>query len=518
MTKTNNNDYSGRPVLDIGDPRTGYITVDQIFHGMFDEMLMDVLEKKHLTAKNFFLQGARFSGKTRNVLHFIMKTFLATAGKGQIIFYIVRKKEKQLNKMKKQMFEDFFSEFNFKVEQGKNFKGGDINQLKFKDNYICFETLNSDKIKLEDGGAVGGTTWSKADYIFLFFEECSQLKQGLVDQLADTTRGNKHTQKVTFFASNPWHKMHWFTQIMLKYLPEDRSEMEEHGYQFRQCEYRDKEQAVFVRNNLLTNPHVPLQQVQKIESYKDYNINAYNICYLGLCGVLEATLYSASLQCMRQIDQERINVRGLGKWQVGIDWGEGKSAYASPTTMHLIQVHATYGAQVIKEYTHWNNGNGGDLVPTQLSTVQQFDKMIGTLLEWQKFLNGQPITCFIDTGATTDFAQMLNDRMQSKYNISEYEMKCYPADKSVPIEERVLTTNMLISKGLLRVCPVGCPDLITALASCRQLESETPTEEGRFQRDHKFSHWLNSGVEYGLGEYQYILSKGFSEIYETRKD
>lgn len=100
---------------------------------------------------------------------------------------------------------------------------------------------------------------------------------------------------------------------MLKYLPEDRSEMEEHGYQFRQCEYRDKEQAVFVRNNLLTNPHVPLQQVQKIESYKDYNINAYNICYLGLCGVLEATLYSASLQCMRQIDQERINVRGLGK-------------------------------------------------------------------------------------------------------------------------------------------------------------------------------------------------------------
>lgn len=89
---------------------------------------------------------------------------------------------------------------------------------------------------------------------------------------------------------------------MLKYLPEDRHEMETKGYQYRQCEYRDKEQSIFIRNNLLTNPHVPLQQVQKIESYKEYNMNAYNICYLGLCGVLEGTLYSSSLQHMREVD------------------------------------------------------------------------------------------------------------------------------------------------------------------------------------------------------------------------
>lgn len=128
------------------------------------------------------------------------------------------------------------------------------------------------------------------------------------------------------------------------------------------------------------------------------------------------------------------------------------------------------------------------MIARQLSTVEQFDKMIGTLLEWQKFINQQPITCYIDTGATTDFAQMLTDRMRSRFNITEYEMRCYPADKNVPIEERVLTTNMLISKGLLRIDPEACPDLMTALASCRQLESETPTEEGRFLRDHKFSH------------------------------
>ncbi|MGL4616932.1 MAG: phage terminase large subunit [Mycoplasmoidaceae bacterium] len=503
------------------DPRYGYVTVDELF-AFFDDMLLGVINKEELIVKNLMTVGSRFSGKTHSILDFIMKTFLVSQNYGvKCVFYIVRKKEKQINKMKAQIFKDFWTKYNYKVESGanKNFRGGAINQLQFGDNVICFETLNSDKIKLDDGGAVGGTTWSEADYIFIFYEECSQLNRDLVDQFSDTTRGGPQTQKVTMYASNPWKKNHWYIQETLEFLPEDPNVMEKHGYQYTQCEYRDKQQTIFLRNNVLTNPYVPLQQVLKLQSYKTISLHKYNISFLGLCGVLEGTLYSASLEKMREIDWTRFHDKRSGKWQVGIDWGEGKSTYASPTTLHLLQVDDVYGAQVYKEYTHWNNGRPGsyNVISAPLTQVQQFDKMIKTLIEWQKWISGRHITCFIDQGSSIEFAKQFSDRLR-KHGVGTNLITVRPADKSVPIEERVLTTNILLSKGLLRIDRTECPDLIEALENCSQVESENPTEEGKFYRDHEYSHWINSGCEYGLGSYQWKLSKGYSEIYEDRKD
>ncbi|MGL4616607.1 MAG: phage terminase large subunit [Mycoplasmoidaceae bacterium] len=505
------------------DPRYGYTTVDDLFEKPLNQMLVKVLKKQRIPISNWFTQGSRFSGKTHSILDFIMKTFLSSQAYGvNCVFYIVRKKQNQLNKMKTQMFKDFWSKYNFKVESGagKNFRGGTINQLQFKNNVICFETLNNDKIKLADGGAVGGTTWSEADYIFMFFEECSQLNQDLVDQFSDTTRGGINTQKFSFFASNPWKKSHWFTQIMLNNLPEDGLAMEKKGYQFSKKEYIDGQQALFIRNNVLTNPYVPMEQVLKLRGYKEVHLQKYNISYLGLCGVSEGTLYSANLDKMKEIDWGRFRSKGIGKWQVGIDWGEGKSVFASPTTMHLLQVDNVFGAQVYKEYTHWNNGRPGSssTISKPLSQVEQFDKMIRTLIDWQSWIGGMKITCFIDTGASTEFHRMFNDRLVAYHNISPYQIECRVADKNVPIEDRVLTTNILLAKGLLRIDRKECPQLIDALENCTQVEVENPTEDGRFMRSHQETHWINSGCEYGLGEYQWTLSKGHSDIYENRKD
>lgn len=499
--------------LPLNDPRINFAESETIFW-FWNELLDNVLAKQELPIRNVKMVGSRFSGKTHGALHFILKAFLAF--NGELVAYVVRKKERQLSKMKEQIFIDLDQEYNFKVEAGKNFRGPPHNELKFRRNRIFFETLNDEKVDPNEGGVVGGATFSKADYIIVFFEECNQLNRKMVDQFMDTVRGGKQTKYLFIFASNPWKTMHWYTKMINSNLPENEYEMKTKGFQYAFVKDEDKSVSLFIRNNVLTNRHVPIGQIYKLQSYKHYSLNSFRICFLGLCGMSENTLYGHSYEKSKQVDYDFINNSTLGRLHVGFDWGEGKSRLASPSTLHIARVSPDFGCHVFDEFTHWNNGDGDRIESQSLSTVEQFDKVIAWLMkQWNRFQ--EPLLVFVDTGALIDFHQQLNDRLTQVWGVSMRQIQFLPADKSIPIQERVLTTNILLAKGLLRVDKEKCPNLHLALVECTQVESTNPKEEQKFERDHDYSHWLNSGVEYILDSYQYSLSKGFSEIYETRQ-
>lgn len=495
------------------DPRNGYAETETVFW-FWNELLELILAKKEMPLRSVKMVGSRFSGKTHGGLHFMTKVLLAFLG--EAVLYVVRKKERQLSKMKEQIFTDLEQDYNFKVEAGKNFRGPPHNELRFRRNRMFFETLNDEKVDPSEGGVVGGATFSKADYIIVFFEECNQLNRRMVDQFMDTVRGGKQTKYLFIFASNPWKTLHWYTKMMNTNLPENEYEMKTKGFQYAFVKDEDKSTTLFIRNNVLTNRYVPIEQIFKLQAYRHYSLNSFRICFLGLCGMSENTLYGHSYEKSKQVDYDYISNPSVGRLHVGMDWGEGKSRLASPTTMHIARVSQDFGCQVFDEYTHWNNGDGDRQESANLSTIEQFDKAISWLVkQWNKFQ--EPITVFVDTGALIDFHQQLNDRLQQVWNVSLKQIQFLPADKQIPIQERVLTTNILLAKGLLRVDKDKCKMLHLSLLECTQIESENPKEEQKFERDHTYSHWLNSGTEYILDDYQYTLSKGFSEIYETRQ-
>lgn len=512
-------------------PSTPTIKVEQIFQYL-NFMFIRLLNSQHPIFTRLFNMGSRKSGKSHQVLDFLTNVFLAIPNS---IIYIVRDTEKRLHNTIKDVekllikkgFEIDKLTFNKKQFIIRNF--GLTNSSIWK-NKIIFHTLNPERIKDEMGGEAGGTTFDGTDNMFVFFEECTQLKKHHIDIFLDTVRGYKTL--ITLYCANPWSPMNWYVQLFNKQLPPNRAIMEQQGYQIKQVpiweDYLNNTQvyigeSVYCRTSVAINQYVSLEEKAKLYAYKDIDNATFEISYLGLDGIQEGALYVKSLEKMKSIDYEAIyenSVYNSYKIQVGIDWGIGQDKNAGATTCYLGFVSASNGVNVCYEYTRWNN-NKRKPQQKALNEAEMMLEIINKIKEWRQEIIGirpyadNKIIAYVDNGSMGEFHQKWNS-MLVNVGLTMYDIEFRPAPK-YDIEERVTVCNLMLCFGTLRIDKEKCPELIKAMSSTFRIIPRTGLKEDtRFERTPETTHWINGGIEYLQGDMFNTFRLPFQQHYEGR--
>lgn len=457
-----------------------------------------VLKKEKPTFKNFYYIGSRGSGKTHNVMDEIIKFFVMPHNN---IIYIFRENQSDLDNFKAELIPKL-EELGFQVKMGI---GGNynakLNIISNGFNKIIFKALNAEKMDVNKGKGAGLPVWKDADNIVAFFEECTQMDEKLVNVTIQGLRGHKDTNIIKFFCANPWSPLNWYVKKCNNLLPENLNELETHGYQ-----KLVGDDFVVVRNNIYTNPYIQEDLKKELESYKDIDYNMWLICCIGMSGILGDMIYSHNMPKMKDVDYNIVKQDfDGGFFQGGVDWGDGSSIGASPTTCHFGKINLVLGVDVIREKTIWNNqGN-------KLETNEQIDKVIefykGCLLEFKK-----PFKVYIDNASLSDFYQMFNARLH--LHGLDYTMLEFLPTPKVPIQMRIDVINVMIASGMFRVDKEQCKDLISALNNAHWVENKSNREGTTRVRNHAETHWINSGAEYILANSIYDFKTKWNTIFE----
>lgn len=164
----------------------------------FYDILEAVLGGRVLPMLVIKMLSSRFSGKT-HVVEDVFVKFLVQQKKNVVLHY-VRSRAKD----SRDAFRTFTEQLNAIVGESNYYKNETDRLIRFGNNKIYFSVLNEEKMKVKDGkGKLGLPIEYNADYIFCFFEECSQLSEELVLQYKEGLRGNQNTQICEIYASNP---------------------------------------------------------------------------------------------------------------------------------------------------------------------------------------------------------------------------------------------------------------------------------------------------------------------------
>lgn len=496
----------------------------------YNFMFLRLYEGLHPCLVSIAQIGSRKGGKTHATLDFLTNVFLTIPNS---IIYIVRDIDKKLNHTTKDVekllikkgFELNKSNYN---KRQKIIRNLGLTNSSIWHNKILFHTLNPERIKDERGGEAGGTTFDGTDNMFVYFEECTQVKKEHVDMFLDTVRGYKTLIKI--FSANPWSPFNWYVQWFNEHLPPNIHEMETKGFQVLQkpmwSDYvGDTEaylgEALFIRSSVAINPYVSIEEKANLLAYKDINKTMYEISYLGIDGIQEGALYSEALNKLKDIDYEMIYENSSYNQfniHVGIDWGIGQENAAGATTCYLGFVSASLGINVCKEYTRWNNYKRRKTQKV-LSEAEMILEILNKIKEWRaEIIAKRPyannkIIAYVDNGSMGAFHDKWN-AMLVNVGLTMYDIEFKPAIK-YDIEERVLVCNLMIGFGTLRIDKKECPDLIKAMHSTYRLIPRTGLkEDSRFERTPDTTHWINGGIEYIQGDLFNSFRLPFQSHYE----
>lgn len=288
-----------------------------------------------------------------------------------------------------------------------------------------------------------------------------------------------------------------------KKLPENESaerELIERGYNVY---YEEETETLYFRPRWTRNIYMNEKDAKEVERMKEINYEKYRIVSLGFSGALNGSLYQLSLKKLNENVNENMSGYLLG----GIDWGDGKSAKASPTTAYIGIANVNEGVHILDEYEYWNNRE------ESISTEEQLERICDFYIKWYEKYQ-RPITCYIDNAALGDFFQMVQSVLSRKgYNAGQIEF--LPAYKPKNTFERVETTNVMLSLGILRFKKDVCKGLYDALANCYEVIKPNPTEEMKRQRSHEWTHWIHA-VEYLIGSLFKEFQAQFPILIETK--
>lgn len=450
-----------------------------------------IIDGRSIPIRELKMVSSRFSGKTHAVEQLI--TLLMLQPYKRIVCNYVRARG-----------EDAFKAMDTIEERILEFSGGEAKvkpnvqkkHIKWKNNKVNFTILNEIKEKVaKTGGKIGVPIEYNADYIITFYEEASQLEKELVENHRQSVRGHKNTKMLFIYASNPWMKTHWLIEEMARKLPEkeqNEAELEDKGYNH----YFDKyTKTLYFRPRWTRNTFLNPDQVKEIDLLKDVNYAKWRIVSLGFSGLLSGSLYGAALKKLN----ENVEYRDDVELYAGIDWGDGKSAKASPSTAYLVGISQDGGIDVYGEY-EWYNNKG-----EEIDTIEQFKRFV-TFIADHPQRKGRKVTAYIDNAAMGDFFQMGNNvAAEMGY---ENEIEFWPAWKLMNTWERVEVLNILIGLGIFRFKREDCPSLYDALENCYEVVKTNPTEEMKRQRSHEWTHWIHA-IEYAIGTWFLFFKERF---------
>lgn len=349
--------------------------------------------------------------------------------------------------------------------------------------------LNEIKEKAQKtGGKIGINIEYEADYIITFYEEVSQLDKELVENHYQSVRGSNGTKVLFIYASNPWLRTHWLMKEFNIYLPENNMNMEELEKKGYNAAYIKETDTIYYRPRWTLNHHLTQETIKEIERLKEFNYSKWKIVSLGFSGIQDGALYQASLQKLN----EEINPNLNGYLVGGIDWGDGKSRNASPTTAYFGIANLSEGIHILEEYQYYNN------LTESITTQEQLERLCDFYIKHYTTYQ-RPITVYIDNAALGDFFKMVQEVLRAKGYL-EGQIEFLPAIKPKNTWERVETLNVMLSLGILRFKKQVCKGLYEALNNCYEIQKSTPTEEMKRQRSHEWTHWIHA-VEYLIGPY-----------------
>lgn len=477
----------------VDDKGVVYKTADFLLFNDLMKAYNSLTNDEKLDCRLFYTIGSRSSGKTHSFMIFICMLFLLP--EKQIIVYVFRKTNLMLTDYRIELFNKLETFFDFIPKQGngENYNAAE-NILTNGKSKIIFKALNHEKMKISTGGGVGLPVWKDADAIIAHFEECTQMDDKLMNITKQSLKGGPNTQIIQLHSANPWSPLNDYVKKLLKWLPEDETELLTKGFQKRVFFDEELKQNVYVlRNNVLTNPHLDTDIFNELNSHKNKDINFWKIVFLGVAGVLGSTIYAHNMKFLKEPNYDEIKNED-GFFQGGLDWGDGSSAGASPTTCHFGKISTNKffkGVSILNEKTIWNNKG------TKHSTNEQIDEVIiffKNCLEVYK----RPFRVFIDSAALADFSDMFNSRLHF-FGLSTMDIEFRKCVK-ISIEKRIETFNYMMTNDMMRIDSRTCIDLITALTNSHWVEQKEEREGFKRVRNHDETHWINS-VEYLLDEY-----------------
>lgn len=463
------------------------------------ELYNIIITRQPLPFKYFKMVASRFSSKTWSIEQLIALLLIQRNVK-VVVNYVRARGEDGFKALDN--IEDLIR--NYTNNQIKPKPNTLKKQVKVHQNKMNLHILNEIKEKAQkSGGKIGINIEYDADYIITFYEEASQLDKDLVENHSQSVRGSNGTRTLFFYASNPWTKTHWLMREFSQFIPEDKYHMEELMERGYNLYFNEKTETVYFRPRYTLNHHVDSKTAEEIERLKEVNYNKWKIVSLGFSGVQDGALYQASLQKL----DGNINPNMDGYLVGGIDWGDGKSRYGSPTTAYFGIVSIDEGIHILEEYEHWNNRD------EVLTTQEQLQRICDFYIKHYKKY-GKPITVYIDNAALGDFFKMVQEVLRAK-GLTEGQIEFLPAFKPKNTWERVETLNMMLSLGILRFDKEQCKSLYKALDNCYEVQKPTPTEEMKRQRSHEWTHWIHA-IEYLIGPYFKEFQSQFPIIMGTK--
>lgn len=442
------------------------------------------LSKSTIPIREIKMVSSRFSGKSHVMERLIALYCIQT--KIRVVINYIRARGEDVYKAMDNMESLIYS---LTKKQVKITQNQVKRTLKVGSNKINFTVLNEIKEKVsKTGGKIGVPIEYEADFILTFYEETSQLNRDLVENHKHSVRGNENTQYLFVYASNPWVKTHWLMEDFARHLPEDHHserELEDQGYNSYFDPYF---KTLYFRPRYTRNTFLKTEQVKDIEKLKNINFSKWRIVSLGFSGTLTGSIYQASL---KKLNEDVDYVSDLPLYG-GIDWGDGKSELASPSTAYIMGINPDEGIHIYAEYEYWNNRG------MVLSTDEQLERLCDFYIYWYHE-KGRPITVYIDNAAMGDFFNMVQSVLRRK-GYEAHQIEFLPAIKRKNTWERVEVVNVLLALGILRFERTVCPGLYRALDNCYEVVKTNPTEEMKRQRSHEWTHWIHA-LEYAIGEF-----------------
>lgn len=475
------------------------------------ELYNIIADGKLMPIRSIKMLSARFSGKTYQVEHFIALLMLQKKRK-VTINYVRARGDETLKALK--TIQTLIGLFTKGIARTKSMQA--TKQIWLNGNVANFIVLNEIKDKAtKTGGKIGANIAYETEYTITFFEECSQLdkdlvqnfsqsvKSSLMDDINITTENDLDGRQLFIYASNPWVKSHWFVEEFIEKLPETNPmeyELNQRGYN----SYFDEEtKTLFFRPRHTLNPFIPPSTKKEIAMMKNVNYNKWRIVSLGFSGSLEKSIYQASLMKLNQ----KVNYNLFTPMYGGVDWGDGKSSKASPSTAYISNIDQVHGVNVLEEFTHWNNRGAS------LTTDQQISQICDFYIKWYN-KKGIPITVFIDDASLKGFETMFQTMLRTKGYFAQ-QIEFLPAFKPKNTWERVETLNVMLALGILRFEKSVCPELYKALENCYEVVKQNPSENSRRERSHEYTHWIHA-LEYMIAAHFKVFQDMFPILTHTK--
>ncbi len=458
-------------------------TLDEIFNEfnlLYYQILYGV--EPCFTEADFI--GSRGSGKTHCVLDFLIDMFLMNR---KNIIYIFRENESDLENIKSELFPKL-EERGFIVKQGVSGNyNGKLNTVNNGYNKIIFKALNAEKMDVSKGKGAGLPVWKTAENIFAFFEEATQIDKKLVDIAIQGLRGNFNTRVYQFFCANPWSKLNWYVKKCNDILLENRDELLKKGFQKR-FYFDDKKQknVLFVRNNIYTNPYLAPDLKAELESYKYVSESDYNICCLGVSGMIGDLVYPHASK-MSNPNWELIN-SDFANFAGGVDLGDGGSTGASATVAVFGNIDLKNGVDIIADKTWWNNKEKAD----RLGTTELMGEICDFYIEKYKRFK-KPFKVWVDN-QKWDEASAFNAEIEKKgFNVLQIEFVNIVNFKNKYHNDfRVRIMNLMIGDNLVRIDKTNAESTYNAFLSATWENKKKHTEDETRRREHSETHWLHA--------------------------